>query len=75
MQRKGCSQQFRDTQFCKGDFPMKKGLACLLMVVIMVLLMLATTVPAFASGGQVRGGNAQGSSNQVQVHDPPPFQP
>jgi hypothetical protein len=32
-------------------------------------------VPAFAGGGQVRGDNAQGAANQVQVQDPPPFQP
>jgi hypothetical protein len=39
------------------------------------LLVLITAVPAFAGGGQVRGDNAQGAANQVQVQDPPPFQP
>ncbi len=51
---------------------MKKTLINLL---IAVLLILATALPAFASGGQVRGDNAQGSANQHQVMDPPPFQP
>ncbi len=54
---------------------MKKKLTSLLIVTSIVLLMLVTTTPAFASGGQVRGDNAQGSANQVQVQDPPPFQP
>jgi hypothetical protein len=39
------------------------------------LLMLHAAAPAFAEGGQVRGDNAQGAANQVQVQDPPPFQP
>ena len=51
---------------------MKKMLPNLL---IAVLLTLALALPAFAEGGQVRGDNAQGSANQVQVQDPPPFQP
>lgn len=54
---------------------MKKKLTNLLMVTIVVLFLLVTTTPAFASGGQVRGDNAQGSAVQVQVQDPPPFQP
>lgn len=51
---------------------MKKTLASLLIVVV---LLLAVAMPAFAGGDQVRGDNAQGSANQVQVQDPPPFQP
>jgi hypothetical protein len=51
---------------------MKKMFINLLIVVLLVLI---TAIPAFAEGGQVRGDNAQGSANQVQVQDPPPFQP
>lgn len=53
---------------------MKKKLAALLIAAVLVIQLLATT-PASASGGEVRGDNAQGSANQVQVQDPPPFQP
>ena len=51
---------------------MKKTLTSLLIV---ALLFLVTTMSAFAGGGQVRGDNAQGSARQVQVENPPPFQP
>ena len=51
---------------------MKKTLISLLIV---VLLSLFVALPAFAGGDQVRGDNAQGSAVQVQVQDPPPFQP
>ena len=51
---------------------MKKTLASLLIVALVLLVM---AMPAFAGGGQVRGDNALGSANQVQVQDPPPFQP
>lgn len=44
-------------------------------LVLVVMIMLAFTTPAFASGGQVRGDEGQGSVNQVQHQDPPPFQP
>jgi len=44
-------------------------------VLILALLLLFAATPAFAGGGQVRGDNAQGSAVQVQVQDPPPFQP
>ena len=47
----------------------------LLDLLIVVLLTLAMALPAFAEGGQVRDDNAQGSATQVQVQDPPPFQP
>jgi hypothetical protein len=51
---------------------MKKTLTSLL---ISIVLLLAVALPAFAEGGQVRGENGQGGVNQVQVQDPPPFQP
>ena len=51
---------------------MKKTFASLLIV---ILLSLVVAMPAFAEGGMVRGDNAQGSAIQVQVQDPPPFQP
>jgi hypothetical protein len=44
-----------------------------LMVVIALTLCLGS--PAFAGGDKVRGDNGQGEVNQVQVQDPPPFQP
>jgi hypothetical protein len=42
-------------------------------VVTLLLILSASTV--FAGGDQVRGENGAGSVNQVQVQDPPPFQP
>ncbi len=51
---------------------MKKTFASLLIV---ALLIVATAVPALAEGGKVRGENGDGSVNQVQIQDPPPFQP
>jgi hypothetical protein len=54
---------------------MKNKLTNLLTIAIVVLLLLVTTVPAFAGGDQMRGDKAQGSAPQVQVQDPPPFQP
>ncbi len=51
---------------------MRKTFASLLIV---ALLIIATAVPAWAGGDQVRGENGQGSVNQLQVQDPPPFQP
>ena len=47
-----------------------------LLAVLVVLALSAIVVsPAFAGGDQVRGENGQGTVNQVQVQDPPPFQP
>ena len=46
-----------------------------LALLISVVLSLSLASPAFAGGDQVRGDNGQGSVNQVQVQDPPPFQP
>jgi hypothetical protein len=51
---------------------MKRILVNLLIAVLLTLVM---ALPVFAEGGQVRGDNAQGSATQVQVQDPPPFQP
>jgi hypothetical protein len=39
---------------------------------MMILTLLAGS--AMAGGDKVRGDNGQGSVNQVQVQDPPPFQ-
>ena len=46
-----------------------------LILVAVIVLTLSITSSAFAAGGQVRGENGQGDVNQVQVQDPPPFQP
>jgi hypothetical protein len=48
-----------------------------LYAVVMVLTLLAVLAasPVLAAGGKVRGENGQGDVNQVQVMDPPPFQP
>ena len=51
---------------------MKKILTSLLIIGLLVLL---TAMPALAEGGKVRGDNGQGAITQVQVQDPPPFQP
>lgn len=50
-----------------------KRIALILMVVI--ALTICTASPVFAAGGKVRGDNGQGDVNQIQVQDPPPFQP
>ena len=47
----------------------------LLTLLVAGMLVLTTALPAFAGGGQVRGENGQGAVVQVQVQDPPPFQP
>jgi len=54
---------------------MKKRLTTLLISLIITLIVLASPVTALANGDQMRGDNAQGTANQVQVQDPPPFQP
>jgi len=51
---------------------MKK--AILIALVISILFVFASA-PVLAGGGKVRGENGQGTVNQVQVQDPPPFQP
>ena len=47
----------------------------LFIVLVVVALSIAITSPVFAGGDQVRGEKGQGSVNQEQVQDPPPFQP
>ena len=51
---------------------MKKTILTLMLVIVLTLCLAS---PAFAGGDKVRGDNGQGSVNQVQVQDPPPFQP
>lgn len=51
---------------------MKKLLVALLVV---LAISLCTVSTVYASGDQVRGEEGQGEVNQVQVMDPPPFQP
>ena len=46
-----------------------------LTLMLVVGLLLATVSPAFAGGDKVRGDGGQGSVTQVQVMNPPPFQP
>jgi hypothetical protein len=47
----------------------------ILVVLMAAILVLALAIPALAGGDKVRGENGQGDVNQVQVQDPPPFQP
>lgn len=47
----------------------------LVMLTLVIALLVATVSPALAGGDKVRGDNGQGSVTQVQVMDPPPFQP
>ena len=42
---------------------------------LVVVLLTATTSTAFAGGDKVRGDKGEGGVNQVQIQDPPPFQP
>lgn len=51
---------------------MKKALLVLAGVLALTIVLAA---PVAASGGKVRGDNGQGGVTQVQVQDPPPFQP
>ena len=51
---------------------MKKIVLVLVLVVVMTL---GITSSALASGDKVRGEKGEGSVVQVQVQDPPPFQP
>jgi hypothetical protein len=51
---------------------MKRSVSTFLFVLILLLVSLS---PVYAGGDQVRGDNGQGAVNQVQVQDPPPFQP
>jgi hypothetical protein len=47
----------------------------LLTLLTVAVLCIAVTSPVFAGGDKVRGEKGQGGVNQVQVKDPPPFQP
>ena len=51
---------------------MKRLILTLLAVAVLCIVVAS---PVFAAGGKVRGENGQGDVNQVQVQDPPPFQP
>jgi len=51
---------------------MKRVLITLCLVAV---LCISATSTVFAGGDKVRGDNGQGDVNQVQVQDPPPFQP
>jgi len=42
---------------------------------LVTLLLVLTASTVFAGGDQVRGEKGAGDVNQVQVQDPPPFQP
>lgn len=46
-----------------------------LVSILAIILTLGITSSALAGGDKVRGENGQGDVNQVQVQDPPPFQP
>jgi hypothetical protein len=47
----------------------------LYILIMVVILVIASTSPVLAGGDKVRGDNGQGAVYQVQVMDPPPFQP
>lgn len=51
---------------------MKRVLITLMVVAILTFCLAS---PVFAGGDKVRGEKGQGEVNQVQVQDPPPFQP
>jgi len=46
-----------------------------LVLVVVVAIAVSMTSSALAGGDKVRGDKGQGSVHQVQVQDPPPFQP
>ncbi len=46
----------------------------ILVSLVVVALMVVTTSTAFAGGDKVRGEKGEGSVNQVQIQNPPPFQ-
>ena len=51
---------------------MKRAFA---VVMVLSLMLVITTSSVLAAGGKVRGEEGQGDVNQIQVMDPPPFQP
>lgn len=44
-------------------------------IIAVMILSLVVAAPALAGGDKVRGESGQGDVNQVQIMDPPPFQP
>jgi hypothetical protein len=55
-----------------GRRTMKRLLIALALVAVLFMF---TTSTVSAGGDKVRGDNGQGGVNQVQIQDPPPFQP
>ncbi len=47
----------------------------LIALALVAVLFIFSTSTVSAGGDKVRGDNGQGSVNQVQIQDPPPFQP
>ena len=45
-----------------------------LALVVVVTVVVSMTSSALAGGDKVRGAKGDGTVNQVQVQDPPPFQ-
>ncbi len=52
-----------------------KSLSIVLALLIALSFSLLVAGKVFAGGDKVRGENGQGDVNQVQIQDPPPFQP
>jgi len=52
-----------------------KSLSIVLALIIALSFSLLVAGNVLAGGGQVMGENGQGEVNQVQIQDPPPFQP
>ncbi len=44
-------------------------------LLLALAILIAAASPVYAGGDQVRGDGGQGTVHQVQVQDPPPFQP
>jgi len=47
----------------------------LIALMLVVAALFALAAPVSAGGDKVRGDKGQGAVNQVQVQEPPPFQP
>lgn len=60
-----------------NEITLKEKILKKIFIALLVALTLLVFVvsPAFAGGDQVRGEKGQGTVNQEQVQDPPPFQP
>ena len=61
-----------DTIETRKEYKMKRTVLSLMLVIVLTLCLAS---PAFAGGDKVRGDKGEGDVNQVQVQDPPPFQP